>query len=93
MSDYGEGVICDFGMLLRSINKNYYLCTQQGLSKIAKQVGIESGFTTTTVRGTLAFMAPELHDDSPVWTPATDVYAFAGACLQVKRLTQFYVLM
>jgi hypothetical protein len=28
-------------------------------------------------------MAPELHD-APVWTTATDIYAFAGASLQVR---------
>jgi hypothetical protein len=51
---------------------------------VVQELDIRSGFTTTSpASGTSAFMAAELHDEDPIWTPATDVYAFAGTCLQV----------
>jgi hypothetical protein len=31
-------------------------------------------------------MAAELHGEDPIWTPAIDVYAFAGTCLQARIL-------
>jgi serine/threonine protein kinase len=54
-----------------------------GVTQILQQASDPSGFTTENAMGTFPFMAPELHDNEPAWTPATDVYAFAGTCLQI----------
>jgi serine/threonine protein kinase len=58
------------------------LVSDFGVAKVTRESGCSNGFTTTAIQGTFAFMAPELHEE-PNWTPATDVYAFAGTCLQI----------
>lgn len=57
----------------------------KGVAKVVRDSALSSGFTTTAVHGTFAFMAAELHDEL-VWTAATDVFALAGTILQAFHL-------